>query len=107
MRLLRAGREAIPSSMSAKRRRLDSDRIIDQVNPSLIVINSHAAQRHAGPWTAGSKDVLLRFHESENEVCMQTKAAATPSRLPDYAVAAVVVIALVASAAMLWGVFGA
>ena len=38
---------------------------------------------------------------------MQTKAAATPSRLPDYAVAAIVVLTLVASAALLWGVFGA
>ncbi len=38
---------------------------------------------------------------------MHAKAAAPPSRFPDYAVAAIVVLTLVASAALLWGVFGA
>lgn len=36
----------------------------------------------------------------------QAKATSTPSRIPDYAVAAVVVLALFASAALFWGVLG-
>ena len=37
---------------------------------------------------------------------MGTKVVATPSRVPDYAVAAVVVLALIASVALLFGVVG-
>jgi hypothetical protein len=72
-----------------------------------MAINPGKREGGAVNWTTRRKGALLALHaQGKEEVRMDPKVVATPSRAPDYAVAAVVVLALLASVALLLGVAG-